>query len=102
MSCPAEIEVQIQRYYQSLSEKDRRRYAGIAAIKVGHGGIAYISRVLGCDYRTLQSGMPELQDTEDLLDESGIRHRGGGPTMGSTTIPQPHPFFCCVRSRKPL
>lgn len=49
MSYSAEIEVQMQCYYQSLSEKDRRRYAGIEAVKLGHGGIAYISRVLGCD-----------------------------------------------------
>lgn len=67
----------MQRYYQSLSEKDRRRYAGIEALKLGHGGIAYVSRVLGCDYRTIKSGMAELQDDE-CLEESGIRRGGGG------------------------
>lgn len=40
-----EIEVQMQRYYQSLSEKDRRRYAAIEAVKLGYGGLAYISRL---------------------------------------------------------
>ena len=78
MFYPAEIEVQMQRYYQSLSEKDRRRYAGIEAIKLGHGGIAYVSRVLGCDYRTIKSGMAELQDDGDRLDTPSIRRRGGG------------------------
>jgi hypothetical protein len=29
---PALIEAQMQRYYQSLSEKDRRRYAAIETI----------------------------------------------------------------------
>ena len=77
MSYPAEIETQMQRYYQSLSEKDRRRYAGIEAIKLGHGGISYIRRVLGCDYRTIKAGMTELQD-DSSLDEPGIRRRGGG------------------------
>ena len=33
-----EIEHAMQRYYHSLSEKDRRRYAAIEAIKLGHGG----------------------------------------------------------------
>ena len=33
-----EIEHTMQRYYHSLSEKDRRRYAAIEAIKLGHGG----------------------------------------------------------------
>ena len=32
-----EIEVQMQRYYASLSKKDRRRYAAIESIKLGHG-----------------------------------------------------------------
>lgn len=68
----------MQRYYQSLSEKGRRRYAGIEAIKLGHGGISYISRVLGCDYRTIKSGMAELQDDGERLDEPGIRRRRGG------------------------
>ena len=44
---PVAIEEQMQRYYRSLSKKDRRRYAAIEAVKLGHGGISYISRVLG-------------------------------------------------------
>ena len=28
----------MQRYYQSLSEKDRRRYAAVEALKLGWGG----------------------------------------------------------------
>lgn len=43
-----EIEAQMQRYYQSLSEKDRRRYAAIEAVKLGYGGLAYIYRLMGC------------------------------------------------------
>ena len=34
-----EIEHTMQRYYHSLSEKDRRRHATIEAIELGHGGI---------------------------------------------------------------
>ncbi|ESA34023.1 rhodopirellula transposase family protein [Leptolyngbya sp. Heron Island J] len=78
VSYSAEIEVQMQRYYQSLSEKDRRRYAGIEAVKLGHGGIAYISRVLGCDYRTIKAGMAELEDDGAHLEEPSIRRGGGG------------------------
>ena len=32
---PGEIEVKMQRYYKSLSQKDRRISAAIEAIKVG-------------------------------------------------------------------
>ncbi|MEL6501394.1 MAG: hypothetical protein AAFQ23_08310, partial [Cyanobacteria bacterium J06623_1] len=59
---PKTIEQQMQRYYRSLSEKDRRRYAGIEALKLGHGGIRYVTNVLGCDYKTIKLGMQELSD----------------------------------------
>ena len=39
------IERQLRQYYQSLSEKDRRRCAAVEAIKLGHGGIRYIAQV---------------------------------------------------------
>lgn len=40
---PKTIEDQMQNFYKSLSEKNRRRYAGIEAIKLGRGGISYNS-----------------------------------------------------------
>lgn len=82
---PVAIEAQMQRYYRSLSEKDRRRYAAIEAVKLGHGGISYISRVLGCDYRTIKSGMQELSD-EPLLHQTRIRQPGGGRKAAFDTI----------------
>jgi hypothetical protein len=36
-----EIEEQMEAFYQSLSEKDRRRYAAIEACKLGRGGLSY-------------------------------------------------------------
>src|SRR5665647_3114713 len=33
-----EIEDQMKAYFDTLNEKDRRRYAAIEAIKLGHGG----------------------------------------------------------------
>ena len=41
-----EIEQLLRQYYQSLSEKDRRRFAALEAIKLGHGGTRYIAKVL--------------------------------------------------------
>lgn len=72
-----DIEIQMQRYYQSLSDKDRRRYAAIEAVKLGYGGLAYIRRLFGCHYETLQLGLKELQD-ETVLKEERIRQSGGG------------------------
>lgn len=82
---PAEIEIQMQRYYQSLSEKDRRRYAAIEAVKLGYGGQAYIRRLLGCHHETLQLGLKELQD-ETALQQEGIRQPGGGRKSAFETI----------------
>jgi hypothetical protein len=72
----AAIEAQMQRYYQSLSEHDRRRYAAIEAVKLGYGGQSYIRRLFGCHHETLQQGMRELQD-ESILEPGGIRASGG-------------------------
>ena len=72
-----EIEEKMIRYYESLSEKDRRRYAAIEAVKLGHGGISYISRVLGCNYRTIVNGMGELED-EQAMNQERIRASGAG------------------------
>lgn len=82
---PASIEAQMQRYYGSLSEKDRRRYAAIEAVKLGYGGQAYIRRLVGCHHETLQLGLKELQDETALLEER-IRQPGGGRKSAFETI----------------
>ena len=41
-----EIEEKMTRSYNSLSEKERRRYAAIEAEKLGYGGISYMMRLL--------------------------------------------------------
>jgi transcriptional regulator NrdR family protein len=84
-SYPAEIEAQMQRYYQSLSEKDRRRYAAIEAVKLGYGGQAYIRRLLGCHHETLALGTAELED-EAALKRERIRQVGGGRKTAFETI----------------
>jgi len=53
------------RLFATLSEKDRRRYAGIEAAKLGHGGIDYISELFDMDPKTVRRGLTELELTED-------------------------------------
>ncbi len=55
-----ETEGRMRDFFESLNEKDRRRYAGLEASKLGHGGITYISEVLGCDRKTVNRGMDEI------------------------------------------
>lgn len=56
-------------FYRSLNEKDRRHYAAIEAMKLGHGGIGYISQVLGCDQKTIRLGIAELESDIDPTDQ---------------------------------
>ena len=58
---PPEIEAYIFNFYNSLSEKDCRRYAAIEAEKLGYGGASYIQRVLHCDDRTIARSKQELK-----------------------------------------
>ncbi|MGB0386142.1 MAG: hypothetical protein ACPGWR_15145 [Ardenticatenaceae bacterium] len=73
------IESRMRLFYQTLNEKDRRRYAAIEALKIGHGGITYISKVLGCDRKTIRKGINEVEALdESAAPEKKIRKTGGG------------------------
>ena len=64
-------------FYDSLSEKDRRRYAAIEAEKLGYGGASYIRQLFNCDNRTILHGKQDLE--LDLLKENtGVRQLGDG------------------------
>ena len=71
-----EIERQIKRLFDSLSERDQRRYAAIEATKLGHGGIVYVAAILKCDPKTIRQRQTELEGTEEL-DTGRICKKGG-------------------------
>ena len=73
-----DIEQLLRQYYQSLSEKDRRRFAALEAITLGHGGMRYIAKVLGCDPQTIKDGMRDLKQRPDDPAGRRIRTPGGG------------------------
>ena len=75
MTYSPEIEHSMRMFYDSLSEKDRRRYAAIEAAKLGHGGIESVATLLGCDPKTIRQGQ---QDLENLPDDLGERVRKKG------------------------
>ncbi len=77
-SYAAEIEVAMQHFYDSLNEKDRRRYAGIEALKLGLGGRNYIARILNCSRRTVTRGAKEVSGLSSKETEARIREMGGG------------------------
>lgn len=84
--CP-EIESQMRNFYNSLSEKDRRRYAAIEVTKLGYGGTAYISKILQCDEKTIRRGQRDLS-TELSSETKRIRQKGAGRKLVLSTTPE--------------
>lgn len=74
-------------FFESLNEKDRRRYAAIEARKLGHGGASYIAGVVGCERHLIAQGLSELKD-QAALARSGIRRPGAGRKPATKAIPQ--------------
>ena len=73
------IESEMKKFYKSLSEKDKRRYAAIEAQKLGWGGISYVMQLLGCSRNTIIKGIENLEKMDsETLNNSRIRMKGGG------------------------
>jgi len=69
----------MRKFYNTLSEKDKRRYAAIEAMKLGHGGIVYIAQVLVCNRMTITQGVKDLEALPiDNEYDARIRQPGGG------------------------
>ena len=60
-----------------LNEKQRRLYAGLESLKLGHGGDAHIASLLGMDPHTVAKGRKELMEA-DLVAASRLRAPGAG------------------------
>jgi transposase len=73
-----ETEEIMRGFYASLSEKDRRRYAGVEALKIGHGGRSYIADVLKCSRGTVSKGVYEVSRLPKQEIDQRIRQKGGG------------------------
>jgi len=72
--------------YDQLSEKDRRLYAGVEAMKLPHGGITYVTDLFECDRKTVRRGMMELNNPEQI-EKDRTRKKGGGRKESLETIP---------------
>lgn len=60
-----------------LNEKQRRLYAGLESLKLGHGGDAHVAALLGLDPHTVAKGRKELMDA-DLSSSDRLRAPGAG------------------------
>jgi hypothetical protein len=71
-----EAKATILLFSSMLNEKQRRLYAGLESLKLGHGGDAHIASLLGMDPHTVARGRQELIGTESRRD--AVRASGGG------------------------
>jgi hypothetical protein len=73
---PEELKAAIVLFYSLLDEQQRRLYAGLEAMKIGHGGDQHIAELLGVDPSTVARGRRELLSGE--VETERVRKRGGG------------------------
>ena len=72
------VEEQMRAFWQTLSERDRRRFAALEAVRLGHGGTEYIAEVLGCSTRTIERGGDELGQLPNDPAAGRVRRPGAG------------------------
>lgn len=63
--------------FSTLNERQRRLFAATEALKMGHGGIAYIAQLLDCHRRTIERGLNELRHPGPPLPLHRARKKGG-------------------------
>ena len=73
---PEELKAAIVLFYSLLDERQRRLYAGLEALKVGHGGDTQIAELLGIDPGTVARGRRELLGGE--VTPGRVRRPGAG------------------------
>ena len=83
---PPEVEEKMKLLYNNLSEKDKRHYSAIEALKLSHGGYKYISDLFKCSRQTLAKGQKELEQGL-LLAQGKARRKGGGKKASEIKTP---------------
>lgn len=66
----------MRNFYQSLSEKDRRRYAAVEAAKLGHGGKVYLAKLFACDPDTITAGEKDVAQLPNDPAAGRVRKKG--------------------------
>jgi len=75
---PDELKTAILLFYGLLDEQQRRLFAGLESIRLGHGGDTLLGDFLGLDVHTVARGRQQL--LEQNVSSGRIRRLGGGRT----------------------
>ena len=73
---PDELKAAILLFYSLLDEQQRRLFAGLESMKLGHGGDAILAEFLGLDAHTVARGRQQLLDRN--VSPGRTRRSGGG------------------------
>lgn len=73
---PSELGAAIVLFYSLLDEQQRRLFAGLESLKLGHGGDARLAAFLGLDAHTIARGRQQLLDQDVAVGR--VRRHGGG------------------------
>lgn len=71
-----EVRASIILFFSLLDEKQRRLYAGLESLRIGHGGDNMIAGLLHLDAHTIAKGRRELQQRDMEIER--IRRKGAG------------------------
>lgn len=80
-----DIENFIKETYSQLSEREKRTYAAVEALKLPRGGKSYISKLVDCSRNTIIKGIEELKKPVEKP-QNRIRGKGGGRKSAIETI----------------
>jgi hypothetical protein len=75
---PDELKAAIILFYGLLDEQQRRLFAGLESIRLGHGGDTLLGDFLGLDAHTVARGREQLLDRNVVGGRT--RRTGGGRT----------------------
>ena len=78
---PDELKAAIVLFYSLLDEQQRRLFAGLESIKLGHGGDTVLAQFLGLDPHTVARGRQQLLD-RDVVRPRTRKTGGGRPLIG--------------------
>jgi hypothetical protein len=73
---PEELKAAILLFYSLLDEQQRRLFAGLESMKLGHGGDSVLAAFLGLDPHTVARGRQQLLDQQ--VTTGRTRRSGGG------------------------
>ena len=61
-----------------MDEQQRRWYAGLESMKIGHGGDARLAQITGLNVETIRRGREELENDLNDRPPDRVRLEGGG------------------------